>query len=566
MKKKTFLYVLAALIFALGAFAIFKVTLKGTLAKASDEFNERNSEPVLGIYDRNQKISTESVRSIHHYFIKWFDSYEAELPLNFKSAIADTNDVLLTIEMWSKSDDNILIALSKGDYDKKIIKICSVLSQSNKNIYLRWNPEMEAPVHSFLWQWQSPELYIQAFRHFASLCKKNAPHAKIVWGPAGFPGDLEYWPNADVVDFASVTLESQSEHLSYKYPKGDSMPEIIKLKLHRLRFIDKPIFILGSPQVKKETFKEQWIETAAKEIKKDEGIIYGVINSSRQVDSIKNENTKKIILGVYDPNLPLAKQKEVKVEHLFADWNTVHDGQFMKLLSGVISRKHDVIMTMEPWKEKKRERDPEILKNIIEGKYDDRIRELYKIISSTKQTVYLRFAHEMEIPIERYAWQSKDPVMYIKAFRYVVNFNKEKPKNVRFVWGPAGDRASLEFWPGNDVVDYISVAIYGLPDKNITDHKKQESFHDIFHRKFYRMRFLNKPIFITEFGVKGPEEYQKIWLDDAAVTINKYPEIMGVCYFNLYDTPEAWGDIQAPNWSISENTFNHFTKTLLNGR
>ena len=176
--------------------------------------------------------------------------------------------------------------------------------------------------------------------------------------------------------------------------------------------------------------------------------------------------------------------------------------------------------------------------------------------------MYLRYSHEMEIPITRYPWQSKDPITYIKSFRYFMNFKTPLPSNIKRIWGPAGDRGSLEWWPGNDVVDYISIAIYGLPDKNITDPKKQESFKTIFNRKTWRLRFVDKPIFITEFGVKGPEELQTKWLEDAAKVIVANPQVMGINYFNMTDTPKAWGEIKPPDWSITKKSFQNFIEAL----
>lgn len=168
----------------------------------------------------------------------------------------------------------------------------------------------------------------------------------------------------------------------------------------------------------------------------------------------------------------------------------------------------------------------------------------------------------MEIPVDRYAWQKKDPIEYIKAFRYFMKFPGSEMDNIKRVWGPAGDRGSLEWWPGDDVVDYISISVYGLPDKNITDPEKQESFESIFNRKSRRMRFVNKPFFITEFGVKGDEDFQTKWLLNAAEILNKEPQIVGVCYFNMTDVPDAWGEIKPPEWSISKNTFHQFIEKL----
>ncbi len=222
-----------------------------------------------------------------------------------------------------------------------------------------------------------------------------------------------------------------------------------------------------------------------------------------------------------------------------------------------------MIITIEPWRGKRWPTSRTVLDDMIKGMYDPIIKTTYRIIAKAQHTVFLRFAHEMEIPIMRYPWQSQDPVTYIKAYRYFMKFGAGI-KNIRRVWGPAGDRGSLEWWPGDDVVDYISIAIYGLPDKNITDPLQQESFSTIFKRKSYRMRLVNKPLFITEFGVKGPDSFQNNWLKEAANTVSESPDITGVCYFNLADNPKAWGKIPAPNWGISKTTFENFAEALAN--
>jgi beta-mannanase len=76
------------------------------------------------------------------------------------------------------------------------------------------------------------------------------------------------------------------------------------------------------------------------------------------------------------------------------------------------------------------------------------------------------------------------------------------------------------------------------------------------------VRFINKPIFITEFGVKGPEEYKAVWLEDAARILNKNPQVVGVNYFNMSDTPGVWGEIKEPDWSITPETLHRFLEVL----
>ncbi|UOQ64930.1 glycoside hydrolase family 26 protein [Hymenobacter volaticus] len=381
-------------------------------------------------------------------------------------------------------------------------------------------------------------------------------------GPAGYPGTEEYWPGNDVVDLISITINGKSELQATGYPRTKDMTVLLKRKIHRTRFMDKPILILGTEDPSTNTQAKEFLPVAIKDIEREQATIYSTIASDSSSSGPVASRTTKPVIGVYDPKQLLLTAEPVKVEHLFIDLGNVEDGLFAKEFTAITARKHDVILTVEPWKDKNYKKGDNVLLNTINGTYDPIFKKLYSVLSGTKQTVYLRFAHEMEIPIERYPWQSQDPVVYSKAFRHFMSYSSPKLKNVKRIWGPAGDRGSIEWWPGGDVVDYISVAIYGLPDKNITDPKKQESFSTIYARKHHRMLFARKPIFVTEFGVKGPEDLQMKWLDDAANVINTHPEIVGACYFNLADNPKAWGQIAAPDWSINRNTFISFTKEL----
>jgi beta-mannanase len=339
----------------------------------------------------------------------------------------------------------------------------------------------------------------------------------------------------------------------------DSLPYQIQRKFHRLRFIDKPIFILGAENLGISNFNYEWISKVKKHIREYEQTIYSEENFKRPDFQI--ERTEEILLGFYDPGIKFLTEKEVSIEHIFISFYQIGNGQFKKIIND-LSLNNDLIITVEPGIDQHNISDPNVLKNVINGKYDNILEEFYSILASAEKKIYLRFAHEMEIPITRYAWQSKDPVLYINAFRYFMEYPKGDLEYIKKVWGPAGDRGSLEWYPGNDVVDYVSIAIYGLPDKNITDPEKQETFYKILSRKMYRFRFLNKPFFITEFGVMGDEEFQTKWLTEAAIAIRNTPRIRGVSYFNETDVPKAWGDIQPPDWSISKNTYRKFVEIL----
>jgi beta-mannanase len=525
-----------------------------------DELNDKaQNETLIAVYDRKHVIPESLPDQIQYLSIKWKNEGLASNSSDLKEKLSTSKNLLLTLEIWPAKNSNVLDEILKGTYDAKIRQL-ALFAGNRGGIMLRFLPEMEIPVRDFPWQYQSPEQYINAFNYFARQLKKNAPGIKMLWSPAGYPGDSEFWPGPDNVDAICITLGSKSEMKSKAYPVDSGLTVgLLKSKIHRMRFMDKPILILSAG------WKAERPELSAmlKKVENQADSFKNTIYSSRyfHADIPAIIKRKTLMIGAYDPKQVLLKEPELTVEHLFTDWGEIQRGDFNRKFHEVTRRKHDVIVTMEPWRDITNREDSSVLQNTMQGKYDREIRELYRIISNSGQHVYLRWAHEMEIPIHRYSWQSKLPVDYINSYRYFMKF-KKKDDQVSRVWGPAGDRGSADWYPGDDVVDYISIAIYGLPDKNITDEHQQESFRTIFQRKSYRMRFMNKPFFVTEFGVKGTAGYKKKWLEAAAETIRQNQQIFGICYFNLFDNPKAWGDIKAPDWSITKDIFKGFCKSL----
>ncbi|WP_282121675.1 glycoside hydrolase family 26 protein [Algibacter mikhailovii] len=504
-----------------------------------------------------------------HYKFKLVES--SGIPIT-KDEILDFKDpsipLIFTLETWGvngyvsfKQDE--LEAFYKGKYDKLIQDFCISIIGDRPNVYFRLNREVE--VYSLTFPWQGHLIsYQKAFDHLSKLTSSYAPQVKQIFGGAGYSGVMEYCPDVSQVDIASVVLSPETEQPLKYYPKYNSVNYDLFRRLHRMRFLDKPIFVFGTSESDRGSVNQELLDSIKNKVLLSKETVYSESNFITKKKQKHEYSRDSFEFGLYDPQNLLNNEKSVTTEHIFIDISQLQNGGFAKDFKNVLERNHDVIVTFEPWKDSKGRKNSDVLEAIINNGYDDEIEELYSILSQTSKKVYLRFAHEMEIPITRYSWQSQDPITYIKAFRYVMTFKDILPSNIKRVWGPAGDRGSDEFWPGNDVVDIISFAIYGLPNKNITDPNKQKSFNQIFKLKKRRMRHLDKPIFITEFGVKGPEEYQKNWIDGAAKILRDDPQIIGANYFNMSDSPGAWGDIEAPDWSISKETMDHFINTLNN--
>lgn len=530
-----------------------------------DEFSVRTAEPVTAVFN---PVDSAKIRllNIPHYTLFWKNTSLQLRGRDKLLGLLKKGDAMVTVETWFESyagvqhSDNVLEAILQGKFDHNVNELAGLVNSTPHTVYVRLNPDMEVPVFRFPWQYKSPELYIKAFNYIAARLKKAAPAIKIVWGPSGFPGDTESWPGPDWVDMASITLGSQSEQESQAYPYQPKLPEMLFSKLHRMRFIGKPVMVLGGQASVNIRFNLNWLRQQFELEQQYRADIYSPRNyaSGNATKPVR----QKLEVGVFDPNHRLLNNPNVGVEHIFTDWGEIERNDFQLKFDSILTRHHDAVVTVEPWRDTSKRPDTTVLQSTLEGRYDKPIQKLYRIISNCGQTVYLRFAHEMEIPIHRYAWQSQNPVTYIKAYRYFMLADKIHALNIKRVWGPAGDRGSADWWPGSDVVDYISIAIYGLPDKNITDPNKQEPFSMIFKRKYYRMRFFNRPLFITEFGVKGPEAYQRGWLLAAAETLKANRHVFGICYFNLYDNPKVWGGIKAPDWSISPKNMELFCRSV----
>lgn len=557
MKAKSIL--LAAGLILIGAVVFYLVRFSSLFTSGSyttDVLNTAFAEHPVGYINQADSLGV-TYPGLQHISIQLHpNTKDAPLAAALKGINAD-KDLLLTVVA---GEDGALDIVAQGDFDDALRSVCRVLPKTNR-IYLRWDPDMEVPVKRYSWQYQSPADYISAFRHVAEICRNANPSLQIIWSPAGYPGMEEYWPGDDVVDVVGVSVNGPSELSATVYPRQPDQRVALRRKLLRTRFMNKPVWVLASGSDSLVNALQNDLKEVVKTVRRDSGWLF----EKYTIDQPVGRNAHALpLLGVYDPKQVLTGSGAIQVEHLFVDLGNIQTGEFEKDFDAVTGRGHQVIVTVEPWRDVKIRKDSSVLRNTVQGVYDAEFKSLFNTISKTNLPVYVRFAHEMEIPITRYSWQSQDPVLYIQAFRHFMELGKGI-KNVKKVWGPAGDRGSMDWYPGSDAVDVVSIAIYGLPDKNVTDPTRQESFEAIFSRKIWRMRFASKPVFITEFGVKGPDDYQTQWMEKAAGVLAAHREVIGACYFNLADNPKVWGDIPPPDWGISQATFNRFELALKAG-
>ncbi|MGC9354431.1 MAG: hypothetical protein ACP5D9_11360, partial [Mariniphaga sp.] len=283
------------------------------------------------------------VDSCFHFTIRLYDTKKSGLKKSEIEHIAEHLPILFTIETWKTSrissyENNVLTEIAAGKYDKVLEELCTDFIGKRQNIYFRLNPDMEVPGNRYPWQQIGGRAYIAAFRHFALVCKKHAPQVKLMWGPAGYPGTMEFYPGNDVVDAASVTLKSDSETSLNVYPKDHTVAYDVFRRVHRLRFTDKPVFLLGSKQIDNNAVDEQLLYALTQKINNERDVIYTPENFKLPESGNKYIQKEKIEIGIFDEFERLNDEEPVTVEHLFADFRKLGDGTFQNEFKKVIGR------------------------------------------------------------------------------------------------------------------------------------------------------------------------------------------------------------------------------------
>lgn len=94
------------------------------------------------------------------------------------------------------------------------------------------------------------------------------------------------------------------------------------------------------------------------------------------------------------------------------------------------------------------------------GAYDSLIRVMARHYRAMPHPVFLRIGYECDGP-----WNGYPAAAYVSAFRRIVSLlREEKAGNVAMLWNLAGPSAAMEYYPGDDYVDWWSFNFWNSAD------------------------------------------------------------------------------------------------------
>lgn len=224
-----------------------------------------SSLKIIGMFDPdNIFIEEKGVTMTANYFA-WNKDLSV-ISTELKIANERQREFLVTIEPWPEpvgfkyeSNDDLLKAIIAGEYDKTTNDICGILSKSQVPVYIRWGHEMELVNSRYPWSHGTPELYIQAYRHFVDTCRINGNIFKFVWSPAGELGLDGYWPGGKYVDVIGLSIYSFDQYDEKYIGHKRSFKEVFMPRYDRVKKYGKPILIAEMGVTGSDNYKLEWI-------------------------------------------------------------------------------------------------------------------------------------------------------------------------------------------------------------------------------------------------------------------------------------------------------------------
>lgn len=272
-------------------------------------------------------------------------------------------------------------------------------------------------------------------------------------------------------------------------------------------------------------------------------------------ETLSQTEGQTIKFGVYDPYDTFDGEQLFQLRHVYVPWNQLASHDLKGTLQNLVDQGFEPLVTIEPLPLDNESKD--LLSSILAGDYDGVIKELATSLQGLKGPIYIAWGHEMDRDISsRYPWSCKDPETYRQAYRYVVDRVRSQVKaDLRWIWVAVMEENCLDYYPGDDYVDYVGTTLYGFPAFDRKTRGSVVSFRNKLDAKLDRVQSVNKPVFLTELGVTGGINFEELWMSDAFGAFQHYPNLAGVVFFYANDTANAWGDdIPTPDWRCHPET------------
>ena len=191
------------------------------------------------------------------------------------------------------------------------------------------------------------------------------------------------------------------------------------------------------------------------------------------------------------------------------------------------------MISWEPWQG---------LERITSGVHDVYLADYAGAAAAHGQPVFLRFAHEMNLP--PIPWHAP-PGVFLAAWERVRGFFHEAgASNVRFVWSPYVDGRGIArlspYFPGRDKVEWLGLDGYNWGRRGWW--QRAAGFDRLFGPSLRALEGLmpDAPVMLAEIGC-AQFGAKAAWMREALLDAvpNRYPQVRAVVWFNEHRREHA---------------------------
>ena len=227
----------------------------------------------------------------------------------------------------------------------------------------------------------------------------------------------------------------------------------------------------------------------------------------------------------------------------------------------VLTSAHEEGRTIELTLQTKLKEDGNMVYDILNGEYDEFIRDYAKLLAELKIPVLFRLCNEMNGDWCQYSayHTSRDTEIFNDMYRYIFDIFMEEGASAYTIWVWNPNEKSFpdykwnheyNYYPGDEYVDVIGITGYNTG--TYYEGESWRSFDEIYDPICKRtLDNYSKPLMITEFGCADVGGDKAEWIEDMFESIRDYDEIKVAVWWDGCDYDEN-GNV-ARSYLIEEN-------------
>ena len=210
--------------------------------------------------------------------------------------------------------------------------------------------------------------------------------------------------------------------------------------------------------------------------------------------------------------------------------------------------------------------------DILDGEYDDFLKDYAETVSNFAHPVIFRLANEMNgdwCPYSGYH-TSKDTVIFKEFYRYIYDiFGEAGAENVIWVWNPNGQsfpdfqwNNAVMYYPGDEYVDIVGLTAYNT-GTYYSDEKWTEfnALYDSLYSEYISL--YQYPLMITEFASSSVGGDKAQWIRNMFAHIENYENIKVAVWWDGCDWDTS-GNVARPYFIDETPGIIQVFKELLN--